>query len=885
VQLVEVGAALPGEVASAFGVTYAPVRLWRRACSALGTEGLLPQKLGPQRPVKLTEEVRQKVQALAEKGTGLRAIAREVGLDPSTVRRALPKKPAAGATGGPGRELVPLATPEPRDEERALARSGLLTGAEPVITEGSSPPFAGALLVLPALAATGLLEAFSEVYDSGRAAFYSLRALVLTLAFTSLIGEPRAEGLRRLCPAGIGRLIGLDRAPEVGTLRRRMEELAKTGRSAELLRSLAKAHLQKTGDYGTFYIDGHARAYFGKSQLPKAHLARARLSGPAEVGTWLCDRTGQGVLVWGAEPGASLAGELKRAVAEIRALVGPGAAPTIVFDRGGWSPKLFTELVALGFDILTYKKGRSRPEPRKSFTEHDFVDDLGRAQYYWLAERPKRFGYKDGKADRFFSVRQVTRSGPKTGHQTQVVTTRDDLSAPEVAYWCFCPWRQENFFRYMRARLGLGALGSYAKLADDPERSVPDPKKKEAAKKVKQAKVSQAKAEALLAKAVSAGTDGSLAPSEANQAIAAATEPLAKAKDAVAKAKAAQGKVPARVALGELHADAVRQAPERKRAHDAIRTATYNATSSLAALLASHYRRAEDEARTLLLGAFCSPADMEVLGDELHVRLEPLSEPRRSRAITGLCEELNETRTIYPGTNLRLVYSVPARLAGKTLSRPLGSISPRDVQSLVNKWAHDRAPRTVSRQYDVLRAIFNYAVDGDLIGRSPCRNIQLPKSSAARRNVITNAQLAEAIGEQYALMVYVGAMLGLRWGKCAGLWVRDLDLLTRTVTIVGQRRRGKGGRMVEAAPKSVANRRTLTMSSRWSTCSLPTFPATGSARPTQTNMSLSAPVADRSSTVGSASGCGFRHAGGSDCPTSASTTSGGPTRRQWCGWA
>jgi hypothetical protein len=673
VSLVETGAATPSEVAAGFGVTYETFRKWHNSWSAYGTEGLAAKKMGPKRASKLTEEVKGELGALATKGMGLLAISREVGLDPSTVRRGLggwpPRALAAPKATAQG-ELFPLAPPAPRNEERALARSGLLTGAEPVVTEGSSLPFAGALLVLPALAATGLLDAFSEVYGAARAAFYSLRALVLTLVFTSLIGEPRAEGLRRLCPADIGRLIGLDRAPEVGTLRRRLEELAKLGRSAELLRSLARRHLQKTGDYGTFYIDGHARAYFGKSRLPKAHLARARLSGPAEVDTWLCDRTGQGVLVWGAEPGASLAGELKRAVAEIRALVGPGVRPTIVFDRGGWSPKLFAELVALGFDILTYKKGRSHPEPRKSFTEHDFVDDLGRAQHYWLADRRKRFGYKDGKADRFFSARQVTRLGPKTGHQTQVVTTRDDLSAPEVAYWCFCRWRQENFFRYMRHRLGLDALDSYAKLADDQARSVPNPKKKEAAKKVKEAKVSQAQAEALLAKAVSAGTDGSLAPSEANQAIAAATESLAKAKDAVAKAKAAQGKVPARVTLGELHPDAVRQAPERKRIHDAVRMATYNAASSLAALLASHYRRAEDEARTLLLEAFRSPADMEVVGDDLHVRLEPLSEPRRSRAIAGLCEELNETRTIYPGTNLRLVYSVKGEELPKVTGIP-----------------------------------------------------------------------------------------------------------------------------------------------------------------------------------------------------------------------
>jgi hypothetical protein len=210
----------------------------------------------------------------------------------------------------------------------------------------------------------------------------------------------------------------------------------------------------------------------------------------------------------------------------------------------------------------------------------------------------------------------------------------------------------------MRANLGLDALDSYAKLADDPARTVPNPKKKEAAKKLKEAKAALSLAESALARAVSAGTEGALAPEKATEAVDRATEALRNAKADVAKAKQAQSNVPPRVALGELHPDAVRQAPERKRIHDAIRMATYNAASSLAALLGSYYSRAEDEARTLLSEAFCSPADLEVVGDELHVRLCPLSEPRRSRAIAGLCEELNETRTIYPGTKLRLVYSV-----------------------------------------------------------------------------------------------------------------------------------------------------------------------------------------------------------------------------------
>jgi hypothetical protein len=46
------------------------------------------------------------------------------------------------------------------------------------------------------------------------------------------------------------------------------------------------------------------------------------------------------------------------------------------------------------------------------------------------------------------------------------------------------------------------------------------------------------------------------------------------------------------------------------------------------------------------------------VGDQLHVRINALSAPRRSRALAALCVELTDTETIYPGTDLTLVYSV-----------------------------------------------------------------------------------------------------------------------------------------------------------------------------------------------------------------------------------
>jgi len=87
--------------------------------------------------------------------------------------------------------------------------------------------------------------------------------------FSALLGEPRAEGLSRLDPVALGRLLGMDRAPEVGTWRRRMEELAALGCS-ETWWAMAAAHLAANQDLpGIFCIDGHVRAYHGRSHCPK----------------------------------------------------------------------------------------------------------------------------------------------------------------------------------------------------------------------------------------------------------------------------------------------------------------------------------------------------------------------------------------------------------------------------------------------------------------------------------------------------------------------------------------------------------------------------------------------------------------------------------------
>jgi integrase len=145
-------------------------------------------------------------------------------------------------------------------------------------------------------------------------------------------------------------------------------------------------------------------------------------------------------------------------------------------------------------------------------------------------------------------------------------------------------------------------------------------------------------------------------------------------------------------------------------------------------------------------------------------------------------------------------------------NRRIASITPPDVQTLVNTWSRVAAPRTVKRRYGVLAAIFNHAVEADWLARSPCRAIKLPSVGPTRRRLLSPADiaaLAEATDERFRAMVWLGAVLGWRWEEVAGLRVGAVDLLRGTITVTETNIRDGSGRPVRGEPKSEASRRTV----------------------------------------------------------------------------
>jgi len=547
-----------------------------------------------------------------------------------------------------------------RTLDRQLAYLGLLDDAAPLFRDGSSVPGVGVLLALPCLVESGLIRISRKLYGEMGPAFYGLRTTLLTLVLMALLRIKRPEHLKEKDPAAFGRLLGLDRAPEVKTLRRRLARLAAQHCAEQLGAELARQRVDQRGHLmGFLYVDGHVRAYHGERPISSnAYVARRHLAMPATTDYWINDSSGDPLLVIAGEVDAALTKAMPRLLREVRDVVGERKV-TIVFDRGGWSPQLFAAMIKDGFDVLTYRKGRCRRINERRFIRRRAKLD-GQWVDYFLHDEPVRL--LKGR----LRLRQVTRLCDG-GHQTNVITSRWDLRDIEVAYRMFERWRQENFFKYMREEFLLDALVDYQIEPEDPTRTIPNPERRALDKEIRAARADVAKLEREFG-AAAANNAEQRRPTMRGFKIAHGKlgKELRKARARVSRLFDQRRNVPKRVEIRDLSERAVvKLATERKHLTDIIKIVAYQAESDLIALLRPHYARVDQEGRTLLHELFATAGDIRVSDSELYISLAPLSSPHRTRAAQALCEILDKTATTFPGSRLRIRFAMrPPRRIG-----------------------------------------------------------------------------------------------------------------------------------------------------------------------------------------------------------------------------
>ena len=91
-------------------------------------------------------------------------------------------------------------------------------------------PRAAVLLAVPLLNRLRLVETFGKVYGSLGPLFYGLRTIVVTMFLYALLRIKQPENLKEYQPYDLGRIVGLDRAPEMKTVRRKTSQMVQRKR-------------------------------------------------------------------------------------------------------------------------------------------------------------------------------------------------------------------------------------------------------------------------------------------------------------------------------------------------------------------------------------------------------------------------------------------------------------------------------------------------------------------------------------------------------------------------------------------------------------------------------------------------------------------------------
>lgn len=553
-----------------------------------------------------------------------------------------------------------------RTEERVSAAVGLLAEAPTRFEAAQDVAGGGVLWSLPAMVANGLLEHTRELFQLPKG-FYSVVHVFLLRGYMALARIRTMEQLRYHSPGEWGKLLGLDRVPEVRTLRQKVKVLAEPEAVGEWGQKLSGQWMgAEAEEAGTLYVDGHVRVYHGgQTKLPRRYVARQRLCLRGITDYWVNDQRGRPFFVVGSPLNEGLLSVLEREVAPRLLREVPGqpseeelaADPyqhrfTMIFDREGYSPEFFRRMGKLRIACQTYHKYPDADWPAEEFCEQVVELPHGGPVRMMLAER----GVRLGEAGSWLrEIRKLT----QTGHQVSILSTNFQEAATGIAGHMFARWSQENFFQYMRQHFALDRLVDYQTVPVDETAQVVNPAHRQLESEIRS---KAGKLQRLLAGfgklAVPPGLETeSMATYEQQQGEM--KEQIDLLEREVGGLKARRQQTPKRIPAAQLP-DSERfelLAPTRKQFIDLVKMIAYRAETAMAVVLRDHLARGDD-ARALLRQIFTAAADLipDEAAKTLTVRLHHLSSHAGDQAVRSLAEHLNSTETVYPGTDLQLVY-------------------------------------------------------------------------------------------------------------------------------------------------------------------------------------------------------------------------------------
>ena len=570
-----------------------------------------------------------------------------------------------------------------RADERVDAALGLATSASTRFEACADVPMAGLLAGLPALCDNGLLSGLDKHLSLPKG-FYSALHILLLMGFMALGRIRRPEGLRHIPPGEFGKVIGLDRVPEVRALRSKIALLALGSNTQAWMKELSTRWMQDDPqEAGYLYVDGHVRVYNGsKAQLPRRFVSRERLCLRGTTDYWVNDAIGRPFFVVSKALNEGLGAALLQDIVP-QLLETVPQQPTqqqleadltlhrfvIVFDREGANHSLISQLWQQRIGALTYRKNVKDKWPVADFSQHVVELIGGERSTMMLARRETTLNA--GKQS--MVVIEVRRLMP-TGHQTAIITSARHLGTTTVAGRMFARWCQENFFAYMMQHYDIDGLIQYG-VEDIPGTSmVTNPLRTTVERDIVKTRVLRRQQQAQLAvlaqkQQLEPCSEDSTADKKSDNTSTAAL--MHKMGECVERIQAVQAdlddllvkrkSIERKVTLESLPVEQrpTQLRPWGKMLSDTIKMIAYRSETALVAILRKHLNN-ESEARALIRSLFVASADIEP--DEqagtLSVRIHRMATPAHDKAIAALLEELTEMEFKHPQTASKMIFTL-----------------------------------------------------------------------------------------------------------------------------------------------------------------------------------------------------------------------------------
>ncbi len=692
------GNARQADIIRVFGVPGITVKRAVRLYREKGPRGFFEPRKTRGAPV-LTPAVIERVQTYLDQGLDVPEIAKKLDINRNTLQKAIQdgrlKKLHTSNNDDKKKAIIPVATSDesPSEEAKTTKSERNATDSEApmgmgatnvlervaacfgLLPDGASVQFqtaldvahGGVLFALPALLVSGLLH-HTDKHFSLPQGYYRVDSIFITLAFMALCRIKSIESLRYYPPGEWGNILGLDRIPEVRTLRKKIHHLATKCQSQEWSAELCVEWMAAAPDDAmVLYVDGHVRVYYGnQTTLPRHYVSRQRLCQRATTDYWVNAMDGQPFFVINkaVDPGLikvleqDIIPRLRKDVPSQPTNEQLAAKPllhrfTIVFDREGYSPELFARLKQERIACLTYNKFPKEDWHLDEFQPISVSLVSGEVVEMMLAERGTRLSNDLWVRE----VRKLTASG----HQTSILTTDYCTIIQPIAGQMFARWSQENFFRYMRQHFGLD------KLTDHQTEEIPDttrvvnPAYRELDGEVRK---KAAKLGRKLAEFGAMGLCEEIEPKKMkiyeNKKMT-LQEEIEYMKQDLEQLKAQRKATERHITISQLpEEERFKQlSTDSKHFLDTIKMIAYRAETAMACIINEKMSRSED-VRSLLRAIYRTETD--IIPDEakgvLIIRLHQLANHSNDGAILHLCQELNATGTLFPGTNLRLVYEL-----------------------------------------------------------------------------------------------------------------------------------------------------------------------------------------------------------------------------------